>query len=646
MQYDSAAAIKANEYLFNFGMLEAIKIFRQRPIPMITFYLNYLADGLNPYYFRVVNALFMACAAGAAVLALMYLLEISGINVSGNRSRIRTVSICLGLAFVLHPVTTYLVVYVWQRMALLSALFFFVALAAYLATRIGRMRNTTLGYAICVAMFFLAMASKESAITLPAILLLVEFTFFDESLRDLLKRSAIFGCVALIAILALSFLERPHGQIASQAGLLATIGRYYKEGGVTLAQVAMGQCVVFFEYLKMAFLPMPSNVHLINPQIVPTSIIDPPATAAAVAGVAVIVVSSIYLLKRRPLIGFGTLFFIINLLPEAFLVPQYLFFGYRIFVSMFGLLLIVADGILCLLDLVKGEKGKLLVKVGLSCAFAVTILLSAHTTVTKDALWMSQIAFWNDVRNRLPNDRRVEKHVKIQTLDNLGNYLRTSGRTDRALALHQEALRTDKGFGYTYLALAWDYAQSGRLDDAAGAYKELLRMDKNNAAAHAGLADVLLKQNRLDKALQYFKEALKLKPRNPDYIYGIATVWLEKKDTVAALPYLQRTIVSNPGHVEAQYDIGKILMDAGMISEAIDHFNAALAANPKFWMAHNNLGVILARMGRLPEAIDHFYKALKINPGDEPTRKNLETALASLRATGRTEGGMRKGSGQ
>ncbi len=89
MQYDSAVAIKANEYLFNFGILEAIKIFRQRPVPMITFYLNYLANGMNPYYFRVANSLLMACTAGAIVLALIYLLEIPSIGVHGTRGTIQ-----------------------------------------------------------------------------------------------------------------------------------------------------------------------------------------------------------------------------------------------------------------------------------------------------------------------------------------------------------------------------------------------------------------------------------------------------------------------------------------------------------------------------------------------------------------------------
>ena len=637
MLYDSAGVLKANEYLFNSGLPQVIKIFPQRPVPMITFYLNYLVDGMNPYYFRAANAFLMACAAGAVVLLLIYILEIPGITVHGTPSQKRMVSIGLGLVFLLHPASIYVVVYVWQRMALMSGLFFFLALAAYLATRTGRIPNCVAGYAACAVMFFVAIASKENAIVLPVILVLVELVFFHATARDLLKRSVVIGSVLLIAVLALSFVERPHGHMISHGGIVSTIARYYAESGLTPAQVAMGQCVVFFEYLKMVVLPLPSNVHFMSAQLVPSSITDPPITVVAVAGViAVTAAMGIFLLRRRPLVAFGTLFFIISLLPEALMVPQYLFFGYRVFVPMFGLLLVAADGILSLIDLPQNARGKLAIKVGLTSAAAVALLLLSYATVSKEALWMDPIAFWNDARDRLPlNDKRVEKHVKVQTLNNLGHYLAAAGEPGQAIAMHREAMKVDRPTTHTYQDLGAAYSQAGQLDDAAATYRELLRRDESNANAQAGLGAVLLKQDKLDEALEHFEKALERKPTHPDYNHAMATVWLMKNDYSSAMPYLQRTIKSNPNHVEAHYNMGKIQMDAGKIAEAIDHFNKALAGDPKCWMAHNNLGVIFATMGRLPEAIAHFHKALKVNPDDVATQKNLETALATLRTVER-----------
>jgi protein O-mannosyl-transferase len=631
MLYDSAGVLKANEYLFNSGISQVIKIFPQRPVPMITFYLNYLVDGMNPYYFRVANAFLMACAAGAVVLLLIYLLEIPGITVHGTPSQKRIVSICLGLVFLLHPATIYVVVYVWQRMALMSGLFFFLALASYLATRTGRISKRVAGYAACAVMFFAAIASKENAIALPVILLLVELVFFHATVRDFLKRSVVFGSVLLIAVLALSFVERPHGYMISHGGIVNTIARYYAESGLTPAQVVMGQCVVFFEYLKMVVLPLPSNVHFMSAQLVPSSITDPPITVVGVAGVIAVTATGIFLLRRRPLVAFGTLFFIISLLPEAIMVPQYLFFGYRVFVPMFGLLLVAADGILFLIDLPQSRRGKLAIKVGLTSAVAAALLLLSYATVSKEALWMDPIAFWNDARDRLPlNDNRVEKQVKVQTLNILGHYLTAAGEPGQAIPLHREAMNVDRRLTSAYHSLGMAYSQAGQLDEAAATYRELLLLDDNSADAHAGLGAVLLKQNKLDEALDQFNKAAERKPGHPDFNNAVGTVWLMKHDYSSAMHYFGRTLESNPNHVEAHYNMGKILTDTGKIAEAIDHFNKALAVDPKFWKAHNNLGVIFATMGKLPEAIVHFHKALKVNPGDVATQKNLETALANL----------------
>ncbi len=637
MQYDSAGFLQPNEYKFNAGLGAVVKLLPQRPVPMITFYLNYLLDGMNPYYFRVANAFLMACAAGTVVLLLIYILNIPGVTVHGTPSQKRIVSIGLGLVFLLHPANIYVVLYIWQRMALLSGLFFFLTLALYLGTRTGRIQNAVMGYATCAMMFFLAMASKENAIALPGVLLLAEYALFKTTLRDLLKRSAVFIAVSLIAVFALTFLERPYGHMAQYEGLFRTLARYYVDSGLTPAQAAMGQCVVFFEYLRMVLLPLPSNVHLASVQIVPSAITDPPITALAVAGVAAVtLVPGVFLLRRRPLVGFGTLFFVVNLLPEAITAPQYLFWGYRVFVPMFGLLLIAADGILSLIDLPQGRKGKLAVKAGLAAAGMAAICLVTYTAASKAALWTDSVAFWTDVRNRLPmNDPRVEKHIKIQTLNILGYHLLGKGAVQEAVALHEEAMQVDRRIAHTYICLSAAYAQAGRLDDAAVTARELVRIDENNAAAHAGLAKVLLKQNKLEEAFEHFKKAEELKPRHPDYNYGMATVWLMKNDYSSAMPYLQRVIQALPNHVDANYNIGKILMDTGKVAEATEHFNTAIKADPKLWTAHNNLGILFARTGRLPEAIDHFQKALKINPDDVATQKNLETALATLRAVER-----------
>ena len=255
-------------------------------------------------------------------------------------------------------------------------------------------------------------------------------------------------------MLALSFVERPHGHMISHGGIVNTIARYYAEGGLTLAQVVMGQCVVFFEYLKMVVLPLPSNVHFMSAERVPSSITDPPITVVAVAGFDSCDCHRYFPSPEEAVGGLWDPFLHHQPAAGSPYGACNTCLEYRVFVPMFGLLLVAADGILFLIDLPQNRRGKLAIKVGLTSAVAAALLLLSYATVSKEALWMDPIAFWNDARDRLPlNDKRVEKSVKVQTLNNLGYYLTAAGEPGQAIVLHREAMKIDRRMTRAYQAL-------------------------------------------------------------------------------------------------------------------------------------------------------------------------------------------------
>ncbi len=212
MYYDSVGQLEAKEHIFASGdLLKVIQICPQRPVSMGSFYLNYLIWGMNPFYFRMVNAVILAMTGFIAALTLILILEIAGPAGSGTFREKQAVGLFLGLVFLVHPVHVYFVDYIWQRMGLLSCFFYISALAAYLATRSGRIRSAAVGYLLCLAMFCLALTSKENAVTLPVVLILAEIAFFRDGWKGLLKRTGIFAVILLVLVGILSLLERPYG---------------------------------------------------------------------------------------------------------------------------------------------------------------------------------------------------------------------------------------------------------------------------------------------------------------------------------------------------------------------------------------------------------------------------------------------------
>ena len=72
MYYDSVGQLEAKEHVFASGdLIKVIQICPQRPVSMGSFYLNYLIWGMNPFYFRMVNAVILAMTAFIAALTVI-----------------------------------------------------------------------------------------------------------------------------------------------------------------------------------------------------------------------------------------------------------------------------------------------------------------------------------------------------------------------------------------------------------------------------------------------------------------------------------------------------------------------------------------------------------------------------------------------
>lgn len=631
LYYDSVY-LQENEYAFASGdPVQVIKLFPQRPVAMVTFYVNYLISGLNPAHFRMINALLMAGITLLVVVITALLLEISDRPGATGITEKHVISACLGLFFAAHPVQTFLVLFIWQRMALLSAFFFCAAFLAYLVMRSGGFKSRWSGYAICSVLYVLALASKENAVTFPAVVILAEIAFFKISWKTALRQAVLLGAAAIVLVGILAFLERPHGEIARASGILTTIRQYYLEGERTPFQVAINQSRMLFHYLALIVFPLPSTVQFISPQIVYRSLSDSAAAIAGVAGTVSFVGLGLYLLRARPLTGFGMLFFFVNLLPEALLVPQYLFIVYRAMLPMVGILFVAADGLNFVLAKVRQREAHTPLRVALAALFVAGLGLMASVTVTKARSWQDPLALWSDVVSHMPADySKSEKMGILQALNNLGVQLERLGKRSEAVSYHLRALELAPKFHMTHVALGRAYAGLGEREHAEQAYRKALEVSPRSDSAHAGLADLLRVQDRLEEAKAHLRKALEITPHNPEYHDLLGVLYLKEENNAEALVHFAKAIESRPDFAEAHFHLGKVFSRMGRTSEAASQYSRVLALEPNHWQAHNDLGIILAKAGRIQEAIFHFQEALKANPEEASVKANLANAFKQM----------------
>jgi protein O-mannosyl-transferase len=639
MYYDSAGNIAEKEAVFaHEGLRGVMSLFPQRPLPTATFFLNYLVGGVNPVLYRVFN---VGLLAGASLLVVWLVRLILDIPANGSRptETVKTVaSLFAGLVFLIHPVQIYVTLYIWQRMALMACLFSYACLAVYLAVRTGRWPRPLIGYTLCSGLFVCAVLSKENSIFVPAILVLAEVAFFPQSWTALAKRACLFGLVTLGLLAGISVLQHPHGNTQLGTGIMATITQYYAESGLTLAQVVYTQSRVVFSYLSLIVFPVPSSVQLIAPQVLSLSLIDPPVTAAAMAGVFGMIAAGLYLLKRVPVWGFGLIFFLVGLLPEGLLVPQYAFFGYRAVLPMFGILLVAADCLARFLDAVGDLPRWRILRASVMALLAGGIICLGICNALRADLWSDPLRFWKATVAAFPEEQdHMERKVASHALGNAGAALYAAERYAEAVDYYERAIAASPGDPRKMVSLAAVYAEMGSLLEAETLLQRTIANSPNFVTAYKNLGIVLMKGNKLDQALDALRQGLKQTSHDDSLYEVMGQVQLMQRDVSAAIASFGQAVALNPRSAGLRFQLGQALLAQGNAVAAKESLRKAVELKPDYWEAYNSLGIVYANEGKHEEAYAHFREALALDPGNPQLQANVQTAAKHLQ--GRPEKG-------
>ncbi len=211
-----------------------------RPVTTVASAVQWALWGENAGPYHAVNTLMHAAATGTATLVMAKLVPVGAALVGG-------------LVFAVHPVHVEAVANVAGLAELLAALFLLLACLMYLQ---GREREKASGYVRTTAisgLFALAFLSKESAVVLPALLILLDAWLDRLTLRDLPRylkeRAGLFGTMAVVGCGGLLLRLQVLGSVAGVdpplgAALLEQIPRIW-----TLP-------VVWMHYVRLLFFPV------------------------------------------------------------------------------------------------------------------------------------------------------------------------------------------------------------------------------------------------------------------------------------------------------------------------------------------------------------------------------------------------------
>jgi tetratricopeptide (TPR) repeat protein len=212
--------------------------------------------------------------------------------------------------------------------------------------------------------------------------------------------------------------------------------------------------------------------------------------------------------------------------------------------------------------------------------------------------------------------------------NNLGVALDRQGRFDEAIEQFREALREKPGYAEAHKNLGIVLDETGRREEAIVQFKEALKSKPDYAEAQDAWGTVLARQGDLDQAIQHYREAVRLNRSYGDAHYNLGLALGRSKRLPEAVAEFRRAIACKPSSVDAYNNLGVSLERSGQFEEAIRQYRKAVQLKPDFAKAHFNLGVALCRAGNVDDGIAAFREALRLNPSYVEAQRNLDAALS------------------
>ena len=290
---------------------------------------NYTVSGLNVVGWHIFNISLHIVNTLLVYLILLWTLMLPSLN-QRYGARARRMALFGALLFGVHPIQTESVTYIISRTELIAAFFFLSTVLFFIKqATTGKFRYSFFAFISA----FLAMGSKEWAVTLPAIILLYDFLFIAEGKpKDVLSR---WKTHVLVMLTWGELVYTMSTNTMSGAGF-GVVG----QNNITPLSYMFTSFNVLWTYIRLLLVPI--NQNLDYQYHWSRSLFEFPTYLSLLGHIGVIAAGFwTYWKKRWTLVPFGIAWFYINLSPTQSFVPILdVIFEHRLYLPSVGFFIV------------------------------------------------------------------------------------------------------------------------------------------------------------------------------------------------------------------------------------------------------------------------------------------------------------------
>ncbi|MFI5304751.1 MAG: tetratricopeptide repeat protein [Nitrospiria bacterium] len=596
-----------------------------RPIPNLTFALNYYFGGLNPWSYHIVNILFHIMTS---FLVYLIFLKTASMPFFQNRFSVDSkisgehISLLGALFWALHPVQTEAVTYTVQRMTSLGTFFYLFSLLSYINGRSGNSSVARIWFIISILSAVMAFASKENTLSLPLIILLYDL-FFISRFRFIFSQknmTILLGTLSLFFI-GIVWILKIH--TVSVFNLTSLFSKNFGTEDMDTMNRLMTEWRVLVYYLSLLVYPYPARMNLDYDFPISRSFFDPLSTFLSLLTILSLLGFACFKGKKYPLVAFSILWFFVNLIIESTFIKLDLVFEHRLYLPSVMFFLLLSLGIYSFACRFSDYGQRVFISLGL-----LILILLGSGTYERNKVWATPLSLWSDVALKSPMKERV--------LINLGEAYLESKRLKEARITFEKAIRLNPKDQAALNALGYLYHSEGKDNEAIRSYNAILELNREDPAAHLNLGVILAGQGKNELALQEYQKAAKLRPDLIAAHLNAGIIYSNTNRLDQALVEYQRVLQINSEFPSVHTNLGQIYFRMGKLKEAVSEFNLGLRYNPTEFIPQFDLGYALDVIGQKNEAIEHYEEALKwAHPADQAEVETIYKRLSILKNLGK-----------
>ncbi|XP_034636321.1 protein O-mannosyl-transferase TMTC1 isoform X2 [Trachemys scripta elegans] len=603
------AGVFANDF-WGKGMAENTSHKSYRPLCVLTFKLNILLAGMNPFYFHAVNVI-LHCLV---TLVLMYTCD-KAVFKDGR------LAFVTALFFAVHPIHSEAVTGIVGRADVLACLLFLLAFLSYNRSvdhfYVGEHFPPTASPFFLLLSLFLgtcAMLVKETGVTVFGVCLVYDLLFLSYNrltlyltasnnqnflyiARPFLKRAALVISYVILVLYFRFWIMGGSMPMFSEQDNPASFSPYLLTRFLTYSYLLAFNSWLLLAPITLCYDWQVGSIPLIE------SIWDVRNLATVLLVVVMILLSlhcitAFKKLEHREVLV-GLLFLVFPFIPASnlFFRVGFVVAERVLYMPSMGYLILFVHGLKKLCASLNRWGAT-----ALTLSALLLLLLFSWKTVKQNEIWLSRESLFSSGVQTLPHNAKVHY--------NYANFLKDQGRNSEAIYHYKTALKL-----YPRHASALNNLGTLTKDlvEAKEYYRRALQLNPQHNRALFNLGNLLKSQGKKEEAVFLLRDSIKYGPEFADAYSSLASLLAEQEQFKEAQEVYQAGIENCPESSDLHNNYGVFLVDTGAPERAVSHYQQAIWLSPNHYVAMVNLGRLYRSLGQNKEAEAWYKRALKVS---------------------------------